>query len=115
MSIAVEALNPLVGAQIRIDKARLSEPEVIEALGDRVNFARRVPGSNASAEDVYKVTLDIEVNDEPDYVLGTFFWHVDGVTMDMPLRRDTVQIRRTSPEPSRRSAEEGRGESYAPA
>src|SRR5439155_22526583 len=61
-----------------------------DRLGERVNFTRRVPGSDVSAPDVYKITLDKKINTEPDYVLGTFFWHVDGVTMDMPLPKATV-------------------------
>ena len=55
-----------------------------------MNFTGRVPGSDNSAQDVYKVTLDKAVNNEPDYVLGTFFWHVDGVTMDIPVPKATV-------------------------
>jgi alpha-ketoglutarate-dependent taurine dioxygenase len=119
MSIQVEPIKPLIGGLVRIEKSRLCDQEVVETvraaleergvlvfpeihvtdeeqlaftdrLGARVNFTRRVPGSDASAQDVYKVTLDKEVNDEPDYVLGTFFWHVDGVTMDMPLPKATV-------------------------
>jgi len=66
-----------------------------DRLGDRVNFTRRVPGSDASAQDVYKITLDKELNFEPDYVYGTFFWHIDGVTMDIPLPKLTVLSART--------------------
>ena len=119
MSVTIEPIKPLIGGLVRVDKARLADPEVVEAvraaletrgvlvfpeidvsdaeqlaftdrLGERVNFTRRVPGSDVSAQDVYKVTLDKEVNLEPDYVLGTFFWHVDGATMDMPLPKATV-------------------------
>jgi alpha-ketoglutarate-dependent taurine dioxygenase len=124
MSITLEPIKPLVGGLARLDKAHLCDDDVVEAvraaletrgvlvfpqiqvtdaeqlaftdrLGDRVNFTRRVPGSDASAKDVYKVTLDKEVNNEPDYVLGTFFWHVDGVTMDIPLPKATVLSART--------------------
>jgi alpha-ketoglutarate-dependent taurine dioxygenase len=124
MSVRIELIKPLVGGLVRVDKAHLCDDEVVEAvraaledrgvlvfpqinvtdqeqlaftdrLGDRVNFTRRVPGSDASAADVYKVTLDKKVNNEPDYVLGTFFWHVDGVTMDIPLPKATVLSART--------------------
>jgi alpha-ketoglutarate-dependent taurine dioxygenase len=124
MGVHVEPLKPLIGGLVRVDKARLCDQEVVETvraaledrgvlvfpeinvtdeeqlaftdrLGERVNFTRRVPGSDASAQDVYKVTLDKEVNNEPDYVLGTFFWHVDGVTMDIPLPKATVLSART--------------------
>lgn len=119
MSVTIEPIKPLIGGRVRVEKARLCDNDVVEAvraaledrgvlvfpelnvtdaeqlaftdrLGARVNFTRQAPGSDASAQDVYKVTLDKEVNFEPDYVLGTFFWHVDGVTMDIPLPKATV-------------------------
>lgn len=119
MSVTIEAIKPLVGGRVLVDQQQLLDDEVVEAvrtaleergvlvfpqinvsdelqlaftdrLGERVNFTRRVPGSDVSAPDVYKVTLDKKINKEPDYVLGTFFWHVDGVTMDMPLPKATV-------------------------
>ncbi|MFA7604161.1 MAG: TauD/TfdA family dioxygenase [Novosphingobium sp.] len=119
MTVTIEPIKPLVGGKVIVDKAHLTDPDVVEAiraaleergvlvfpqidlsdaeqlaltdaLGDRVNFTRRVPGSDVSAGDVYKITLDKTVNTEPDYVLGTFFWHVDGVTIDQPLPKATL-------------------------
>src|SRR5579862_993080 len=124
MSVTIKPIKPLIGGLAQVEKARLCDDDVVNAvraaledrgvvvfpeirvtdeeqlaftdrLGERVNFTRRVPGSDASAQDVYKVTLDKEVNPEPDYVLGTFFWHVDGVTMDMQLPKATVLSART--------------------
>src|SRR5579864_7890769 len=106
MKIAIEPIKEHIGAIVRVDKSRLGDPQLVEdirtalekygvlvfpqiglsdaeqlaftdSLGERVNFTRRVPGSDVEAEDVYKITLDEEFNKEPDYVLGTFFWHVD--------------------------------------
>jgi alpha-ketoglutarate-dependent taurine dioxygenase len=119
MSIAIEPIKPLIGGRVTVDKAHLTDPEVIaairealedrgvllfpeidlsddeqlaltDALGLRANYNQRVPGSDVSAKDVYKITLDRSINNEPDYVLGTFFWHVDGVTMDQPLPKGTL-------------------------
>lgn len=119
MSVTIESIKPLIGGRVLVDQKHMLDDEVVEAvrtaleergvlvfpqinvsdelqlaftdrLGERVNFTRRVPGSDVSAPDVYKVTLDKKINKEPDYVLGTFFWHVDGVTMDMPLPKATV-------------------------
>lgn len=124
MSVIIEPIKPLVGGKVTVDKAHLTDPDVVEAirtaleergvlvfpelnltddeqlaltdaLGERVNFTRRVPGSDVSANDVYKITLDKEINKEPDYVLGTFFWHVDGVTIDQPLPKATLLSART--------------------
>jgi alpha-ketoglutarate-dependent taurine dioxygenase len=35
-------------------------------------------------ENVYQVTLDSEINPQPEYVLGTYFWHMDGMPIDAP-------------------------------
>jgi alpha-ketoglutarate-dependent taurine dioxygenase len=119
MSITIEPIKPLVGARVAVDKAHLTDPETIaairaaledrgvlvfpqigltdeeqlaltDALGGRGNYNNKVPGGNVSAQDVYKITLDKAVNNEPDYVLGTFFWHIDGVTIDQPLPKATL-------------------------
>jgi alpha-ketoglutarate-dependent taurine dioxygenase len=36
------------------------------------------------------VTLDKKINRQPEYVLGTFFWHMDGITVDMPPPKATL-------------------------
>jgi alpha-ketoglutarate-dependent taurine dioxygenase len=120
----IEDVKPLIGGIVHVDKADLTDDDVIKAvqdalevrgvlvfpelhatdeeqlaftdkLGDRVNFTRKVPGSDAETSDVYKITLDRSINTEPDYVLGTFFWHVDGVTIDQPLPKATMLSART--------------------
>ncbi len=61
-----------------------------ECLGPSVNYSRKVPGGLPGAKDVYRVTLDPEINDQPEYVLGTYFWHIDGMTSDIPPPRATL-------------------------
>jgi alpha-ketoglutarate-dependent taurine dioxygenase len=64
-----------------------------DKFGRRVKFTGTVPGGeNSTAEDdeLYKITLDKEYNSEPEYVLGTWFWHIDGVTIDQPLPKATL-------------------------
>jgi alpha-ketoglutarate-dependent taurine dioxygenase len=124
MSVVIRPLKPLVGGIVEVDKAHLCDDDTVEAvraaledrgvlvfprlgltdqeqlaftdrLGERVNFTRSVPGSDASAPDVYKVTLNKKINTEPDYVLGTFFWHIDGVTLDIALPKATLLSART--------------------
>jgi alpha-ketoglutarate-dependent taurine dioxygenase len=116
VTVKIEPIKPRVGAIIRVDPKRLCDADVVEAvhaaledrgvlvfpqmnltdmeqlsftdhLGGRVNFTRNAPGAMG---DIYRITLDNDVNVEPDYILGTFFWHIDGVTIDMPLPRATV-------------------------
>ncbi len=119
MSITVEPAKPQIGGIVYVSPDHLLDDETIETvrtelekrgvlvfpeinvsdemqlaftdkLGDRVNFTRQIPGSDADTADVYKITLDRKLNSEPDYVLGTFFWHIDGITIDQPLPKATV-------------------------
>lgn len=74
-------------------QANLTDEEQLkftDLFGDRLNFTNKVPGSNATADDVYKVTLDTRYNPQPEYVLGTFFWHMDGITVDTPPPKATL-------------------------
>ena len=62
-----------------------------DKLGKRLNYNRKAPGTGADGEeDVYTITLDKKVNFQPEYVLGTFFWHIDGVTINQPLPKATL-------------------------
>jgi alpha-ketoglutarate-dependent taurine dioxygenase len=69
-----------------------------DKLGKRVNFTRTVQDGGATDADVYAVTLDKKLNFQPEYVLGTFFWHIDGVTIDQLLPKATLlTARKLSP------------------
>ncbi len=123
-AIQVNNIKPKVGGIVHVDKARLCEPDVVEAvkdaleertvlvfpqinltdqeqlaftdaLGDRLNYTREAPGSDVPAKDIYRITLNQNVNKEPDYILGTFWWHVDAATMDVPLPKSTLLSART--------------------
>jgi alpha-ketoglutarate-dependent taurine dioxygenase len=62
-----------------------------DKLGKRVNFTRKAANTSATDDpDVYAITLDKKVNPTPEYVLGTFFWHIDGVTIDHALPKATL-------------------------
>ena len=115
----IERIKPHIGAIVHADKAELCEPEVVAAckqaleeqgvllfprvhlndreqlaftdsLGERINYNRQAPGTDAEEADVYTITLDEDKNDRPEYVLGTYFWHIDGVTTDIPLPKATL-------------------------
>jgi alpha-ketoglutarate-dependent taurine dioxygenase len=128
MSISIKPIKPQIGALVEVDRASLSDPAVVKAcldaldahdvlvfpslglndteqlkftdsLGSRVNFTRSAPGGDSSAPGVYKITLDPKVNNEPEYVLGTYFWHMDGMPMaDIPPPKATLlTARRLAP------------------
>lgn len=115
MTVTIEPIKPHVGAKVHVDKAHLCDPDVVEkvraaleergvlvfpqinvsdeeqlaftdAIGERVIFTNKVQTQG----DVYTITLDKELNKEPDYVLGTFFWHIDGLLIDIPIPKATV-------------------------
>ena len=125
--VTIEPIKEHIGGIIHVDRAHLCDDEVIEAcrqaledrgvlvipranlsdaeqlaftdkFGERVKFTGTVPGGEGDSPELYKISLDEEFNSEPDYVLGTFFWHIDGVTIDQPLPKATMlSARRLSP------------------
>jgi alpha-ketoglutarate-dependent taurine dioxygenase len=66
-----------------------------DSLGERVNFTKAVPGGDRDTKDVYTITLDR--NNEPEYVYGSWFWHMDGACMNMPMPRITMLSCRRAP------------------
>ncbi len=119
-SVRIESAKPQIGGIVHVGKQHLCDPGTIAAvrdalenrgvlvfpqlhltdaeqlaftdlLGPRVNFTKRVPGSGGGDDpDIYKISLDKQFNMTPEYVLGTFFWHIDGVTIDQPLPKATL-------------------------
>lgn len=126
MSLEVEVLKPAIGARVHLDRSMIGDPAVsqqlltllerhtvlvfprigltdeeqlalTDALGERVNVAANVPGRGDAAP-VYQVTLDKGASIEPEYVLGTFFWHMDGLTINVPPPKASVlSARRLAP------------------
>jgi alpha-ketoglutarate-dependent taurine dioxygenase len=113
VNVRFEPIKPLIGSIVHVDRADLLDDEVgqrcremlgqrtvlvfsrlnltdaeqlafTDLLGSRMNLTSDAVSDDAKAEDVYKVTLDRSVNRQPEYVLGTFFWHMDGITVDTP-------------------------------
>lgn len=76
-----------------LPQINLSDEEQLafnDMLGSRVNFTDNIAGGNTAADDMYTVTLDPTINTEPEYVLGTFFWHMDGMCVPIPAPKLTV-------------------------
>ena len=118
-NVTIEPVKEHVGGIVHVDRAHLCDDDLVEAIraaleersvlvfpkinltdaeqlaftdkfGERVKFTGTVPGGEGESEELYKITLDKKFNPEPDYVLGTYFWHMDGVTIDQPLPKFTM-------------------------
>ena len=71
---------------------------ITELLGERIRVTGRYNQQTVADDDIYQVTLDEKINPQPEYVLGTFFWHMDGITVDMPPPFATMLSCRIAPD-----------------
>jgi alpha-ketoglutarate-dependent taurine dioxygenase len=65
-------------------KLNLTDEEQLEItalMGAKVKFTGHIRGRD---EEIYQVTLDKKLNTRPEYVLGTYFWHMDGMPVEIP-------------------------------
>jgi alpha-ketoglutarate-dependent taurine dioxygenase len=125
MSLKVEICKPAIGVRVHLDRDGLRDADtaqellqllerhtvlvfpsigltddeqlaLTDALGKRVNISSRIAGREDS-EAVYQVTLNEGAKIEKEYVLGTFFWHMDGLTVDIaPPKATMLSARRLS-------------------
>jgi alpha-ketoglutarate-dependent taurine dioxygenase len=115
--ITFTPIKPHIGSTVQVDKADVCQPEVVgairaaleergvlvfprmnlsdaeqlaftDAFGQRLDYTRAMPASDG--DDVYKVSLDKGARLPPEFVLATWFWHMDGVTVDQPLPKATM-------------------------
>jgi alpha-ketoglutarate-dependent taurine dioxygenase len=109
--VEFEPCKPLVGSIVHARREDLFDPEVVAAIRQQlderivlvlpqVHFSndeqlaftdligqRQVLTGNSTTDPtdpVYQVTLDKKINRAPEYVLGTFFYHMDGMPIDAP-------------------------------
>jgi alpha-ketoglutarate-dependent taurine dioxygenase len=123
--VAFEPVKPLIGSIVRADREALFDPEVVaecrkmlderavlvfprvgfdndeqlaftDLLGGRLNLTSEF--TTDKKDDVYKVTLDPKINRAPEYVLGTFFWHMDGLPVETaPPKATLLSARKLAP------------------
>jgi alpha-ketoglutarate-dependent taurine dioxygenase len=108
MKFEVQSIKPRIGAAILTERAALKDDEIVnrcvglleergvlvfpriglsdeeqlaftERFGTRVAFTGALANTNNEHSDVYRVTFDPSVNSRPEYVQGTFLWHMDGL------------------------------------
>jgi alpha-ketoglutarate-dependent taurine dioxygenase len=128
VNLRIEPVKSAIGAVVHVDRSSLTDEGVAarclellekhgalifprlgltadeqlaftDQLGARVNFTKTAPGGDKDGAGVYTITLDPKVNNEPEYVLGTFFWHMDGITLANipPPKASVLTCRRTAP------------------
>lgn len=119
MNISVTHVKPHIGSIIEIKREQLLDDAVVDKcrelieergvvvfprigisdaeqlaftdrLGTRVNFTSNLAKGDDADPDIYKVTLDPKLNITPEYVQGTFFWHMDGLNSDIPPPKATL-------------------------
>lgn len=119
MNIPVTHIKPHIGSVIDIKREQLLEDALIDKcrelleergvvvfprigltdaeqlaftdrLGPRVNFTSNLANGDDTDPDIYKVTLDPKLNLTPEYVQGTFFWHMDGLNSNIPPPKATL-------------------------
>jgi alpha-ketoglutarate-dependent taurine dioxygenase len=116
MTLDAIDLGPRIGTELRADAAALlsgAHAEQIRDVLDRrglvlfrqvelddrqqVAFARTLGDVLDRGEgNIYKVSLDKRVTKTADYLLGTFLWHIDGTTDEVPTRASLLSARRLS-------------------
>jgi len=127
MTIRFEDIKPKIGSRVAWDdRAELFTPEgaaairakieertvlvfpklnltdeeqlqLTELIGERLKITAQTNKQTVADDDVYQVTLDETINPQPEYVLGTFFWHMDGITVDSPPPFATLLSCRIAP------------------
>jgi alpha-ketoglutarate-dependent taurine dioxygenase len=111
MTVTIKPLSDSVGAEVLdVDADRMLHDETLAGecleLLDRhgvlvfrelhldddtqVAFSRRLGpvervGRQADGAEIFRVTLDPAKNPAADYLKGTFDWHIDGMTDDIPI------------------------------
>jgi alpha-ketoglutarate-dependent taurine dioxygenase len=126
MAIGFENIKQFIGSRVSWDKrADLFTPQAGRALRDKVEERAvlvfpeigltdeeqvriteligpklQLTGHNNQTidRDVYQITLDEKITPQPEYVLGTFFWHMDGMPVDMPPPFATLLSCRIAPD-----------------
>jgi alpha-ketoglutarate-dependent taurine dioxygenase len=68
-------------------KLNLTDEEqlaITDAMGGKVKLTGQFNKQTTADDNVYQVTLDKDINPQPEYVLGTYFYHMDGMPVDFP-------------------------------
>jgi alpha-ketoglutarate-dependent taurine dioxygenase len=115
----VEPISEHLGARVQINRTRLGDPEhgrqcmelldryhvlvfpqlglsddeqlaFTDSLGKRLDFTKKVDGGKGGTPDVFRVSLNPAINRQQEYVKGTYFWHMDGLTVPEQPPKATI-------------------------
>jgi alpha-ketoglutarate-dependent taurine dioxygenase len=88
---ALEEHTVLVFRALALDDA--AQVAFSRKLGDLVVLGGRVPGPEDPHPEIFKVTLDKSKNRAAEHLKGTFFWHIDGATDEVPTKASLLTAR----------------------
>jgi alpha-ketoglutarate-dependent taurine dioxygenase len=88
---ALEDHSVLVFRELHLDDA--AQVAFSRNLGAVVNLGGREPGPGNPHPEIFKVTLNKDRNPIADYLKGTFFWHIDGATDEIPTKASLLTAR----------------------
>ena len=72
---------------------------ITDLMGGKLKLTGQFNKQTTADDNVYQVTLDKNINPQPEYVLGTYFYHMDGMPVDFPPPFATLlSARKTAPE-----------------
>jgi len=114
MTLTIRDLTPRIATEIRADKATLLRGahaarirELLEQRGvlvfprigftdeEQITFTQTLGtfAPEMRGEKVYKVTLDTKINEQADYLKGSFYWHIDGTMNATPILASLLSSR----------------------
>jgi alpha-ketoglutarate-dependent sulfate ester dioxygenase len=89
---ALEEHSVLVFRELQLDDA--AQVAFSRKLGEVVILGSRTPTPDNPHPEIFKVTLDKNKNPTADYLRGTFFWHIDGATDEIPTKASLLTARK---------------------
>jgi alpha-ketoglutarate-dependent sulfate ester dioxygenase len=89
---ALEEHTVLVFRELHLDDA--AQVDFSRKLGEVVILGGRKPGPANPYPEIFEVTLDRNRNPVAEYLKGTFFWHIDGATDDIPTKASLLSALR---------------------
>ncbi|RYZ61969.1 MAG: TauD/TfdA family dioxygenase [Proteobacteria bacterium] len=122
----IEPIKEHIGATIEVSRSQLGDADVAAAcrealakygvlvfpkigvtdeeqllftdlIGKRLDFSSKVDGGKHGTDGVYTVTLNPEINRQQEYIKGTYFWHMDGLTVpEQPPKATLLSGRKLS-------------------